>query len=251
MGINKTGGGILKNYLKAILIVFMIIAMSSAAFLIYTNIYYRANPEVDRILKSDYITVLEEQDMIVFRGEESTDTGLVFYPGGKVEYKSYLPLMEKLSKRGISSVLVEMPFNLAVFDKDAADLAFKALPDVENWFLGGHSLGGAMASDYIDETDEDLDGLILLGSYPDKYLDIPTLIIYGSNDLVLDKRKLKDSTDEIVEINGGNHAYFGNYGEQRGDGRASISREEQQNITVDAITEFIDSVENLKQRKAK
>lgn len=231
----------MKKYLKGVLIFFITIAILITAFFIYTNIYYKASDEVNSILKSDYVTVLKDKGMIVFRGENSQDIGLVFYPGGKVEYTSYMPLLEKLSKRGVSSVLVEMPFNLAVFDKDAAELAFRELPDVKEWFLGGHSLGGAMASDYLKDVDDKVQGLILLGSYPVGDATSPKLIVYGSEDLGLDLDKIDEKKDTVLEISGGNHAYFGNYGEQKGDGKALISREQQQDITVDAIMNFIDS----------
>lgn len=230
----------MRKYLRGVLIVFIIIALSVTAFLIYTNIYYKASDEVNDILKSNYASVVKDNDMIVFRGEGESNVGLVFYPGGKVEYKSYVPLMEKLSKRGVSSVLVEMPFNLAVFDKDAAEMAFKELPNINNWFIGGHSLGGVMASDYLKDADIKIEGLILLGSYEVIDLSVPKLIVYGSEDLVLDKSTIDSSKQDVLEIKGGNHAYFGNYGEQKGDGQALISRDEQQDQTVDAIIDFIE-----------
>ena len=240
----------LRKYLRGVLIVFIMISISVTAFLVYTNIYYRASSEVNDILKTDYVSVIPENDMIIFRGEGDSDIGLVFYPGGKVEYKSYIPLMQKLSKRGVSSVLVEMPFNLAVFDKDAAEMAFKELPQINNWFIGGHSLGGAMASNYLNDADVEIKGLILLGSYAVEDSSVPTLIVYGSEDSVLDKTKVDSSKEDVLEIKGGNHAYFGNYGEQKGDGSASISREQQQDQTVDAIMAFIEKQKlNLENKK--
>ena len=180
----------LRKYLRGVLIVFIMISISVTAFLVYTNIYYRASSEVNDILKTDYVSVIPENDMIIFRGEGDSDIGLVFYPGGKVEYKSYIPLMQKLSKRGVNSVLVEMPFNLAVFDKDAAEMAFKELPQINNWFIGGHSLGGAMASNYLNDADVEIKGLILLGSYAVEDSSVPTLIVYGSEDSVIDKKNV-------------------------------------------------------------
>jgi len=49
---------------------------------------------------------------------------------------------------------------------------------------------------------------------------------------------LPRKTNEII-IPGGCHAYFGNYGEQEGDGIPEISRRQQQDITVKEITDFI------------
>ena len=76
-----------------------------------------------------------------------------------------------------------------------------------------------------------LDGLILLGAYPINDADIPTIAIYGSEDMGLDEAKLA-AAQVKYEILGGNHAYFGNYGEQKGDGTASITRDSQQEQAV-------------------
>jgi predicted alpha/beta-hydrolase family hydrolase len=133
-----------------------------------------------------------------------------------------------------------MPFHLAVFGVNSAEPVYDLVPEVTQWYLGGHSLGGAMASSYVGKHEEDLKGLILLGAYPVKDSILPTLAIYGSEDKVLNKDKLTLAKTK-VEIAGGNHAYYGNYGEQKGDGIATISREEQQNQCVELISKFIQS----------
>ncbi|GIO86825.1 hypothetical protein J25TS5_37570 [Paenibacillus faecis] len=173
--------------------------------------------------------------------ESPGSPGLIFYPGGKVEAAAYAPLLQKLAQHGITCVLMEMPFNLAVLDANAADRAFAQLPQVKRWYIGGHSLGGAMAGSYAGAHADKLEGLILLGAYSAAALpeDLPTLAIYGSEDRVLDRSKLPVSPNTLLEIAGGNHAYFGDYGEQKGDGTAAISREEQQRQTAEAIVKFM------------
>jgi hypothetical protein len=131
-----------------------------------------------------------------------------------------------------------MPFHLAVFDVNAADGIMEQFPEITSWYMGGHSLGGAMASSYAVKHSEEVAGLILLAAYPVNKSDIPAVIIYGSEDKVLNRDKLKGLTG-LVEIQGGNHAQFGNYGFQKGDGTASISSEEQQIETVQAIVDFL------------
>jgi pimeloyl-ACP methyl ester carboxylesterase len=131
-----------------------------------------------------------------------------------------------------------MPFNLAVFDINAAEEVYPRFSDIDTWYIGGHSLGGAMASSYADGASKKLAGIILLGAYSVGEESIPTLAIYGSQDQVLDKSKLNPSQLQFM-IEGGNHANFGNYGNQKGDGVASISREEQQQKTVDSILNFM------------
>ena len=103
-------------------------------------------------------------------------------------------------------------------------------------------MGGAMASAYAEKNIEKVKGLILLGAYPINQAALSTLVVYGSEDVKLDKTKLEGIANKL-EIAGGNHAYFGNYGEQAGDGKASITREEQQAQAVKAILAFVNSSE--------
>ncbi len=156
---------------------------------------------------------------------------------------AYLPLMEKLAKQGITTVLIKMPFNLAVFNINAADKVYQKFSNITSWYIGGHSLGGAMASSYISKNPDKLNGIVLMGAYPLSNNDIPMINIYGSEDNIINKKNLELSKNKI-EILGGNHGYFGNYGEQKGDGKASISREEQQDKTVSLIIQFINDTQN-------
>lgn len=229
-----------KRYKIAAVIIGAILIILAGGFYIYTLDYYRADDLAVETLASDGNEVQTQGNIMVFYPDSVKDngTGLIFYPGGKVEPTAYVPLLTKLSQNGITCVLVKMPFNLAVFDVGAADSVYGKFPDIKNWYIGGHSLGGAMASSYVGNNSDKVRGLILLGAYPVNHSDIPTLAIYGSEDIALDKTKLA-GTENKLEIQGGNHAYFGDYGEQKGDGTASISRDEQQALAVDAIVKFI------------
>jgi len=224
---------------KVAIIVLVLILVLIGSFYIYTLDYYRADDYVIEAYSSN-VNVKSEDNMTIFYPDKDADKGigLIFYPGGKVEAIAYAPLLQNISNNGITCVLVEMPLNLAVFDINAADKVYSAIPDIDQWYLAGHSLGGAMASSYVDKNADKLDGLILLGAYPIDDADIPTLAIYGSEDEGLDITKL-EHTENKFEIAGGNHAYFGDYGEQKGDGTASIAREEQQEKTVEMIINFI------------
>jgi hypothetical protein len=210
------------------------------AFYIYTLDYYRADDYALEVFSGDDVNIKREENRITVYPNEPIDENkaLIFYPGGKVEAIAYIPLLEQIANRGITCILVEMPFNLAVFNINAADSVYAQYPEIEKWYIAGHSLGGAMASSYMADNSEKVNGLILLGAYPVNDAVVPTLAIYGSEDIQLDLTKLED-TENKVEIEGGNHAYFGNYGEQKGDGTATISREEQQSIAVEEIVTFI------------
>ena len=231
-----------KKKLKIILLSFLaVLILLFGGFYVYTLDYYRTSGHAAQTLAG-----LNDQqvemigDTIIFYPDKPLDSGsaLIFYPGGKVEYTAYVPLLEQLAQRGLTCVLVKMPFNLAVFGINRADSVYAELPEIKDWYLAGHSLGGAMASSYAGKNSDKLDGLILLGAYPVNDSDIPTIAIYGSEDINLDRTKLVNTANQ-VEIVGGNHAYFGDYGEQKGDGIATISREEQQKQAVDAIMRFI------------
>lgn len=174
--------------------------------------------------------------------------GFIFYPGGKVEHKAYIPLMESLASRGVLCVLVKMPFHLAVFDMDAADGIQEQYPEIENWYIGGHSLGGAMAATYLSECVDSYEGLILLGAYSTEDFsesDISVLSVYGSEDGVLNREKYEECKSNLpadfqeVVIDGGCHAYFGMYGPQKGDGTPTISNMEQIEMTADAVIGMI------------
>jgi len=223
-----------------LLAVIAVIIILIGAFYIYTLDYYRATDDVHQLINSQKQRIEVNDKIIVVKPQATNDKeiGLIFYPGGKVEAIAYLPLLYQLSQKGITCFLTEMPFNLAVFKVDAAERVFEENPDINTWFIAGHSLGGAMASNYMKRNYNKVAGMILLGAYPINDANVPTLAIYGSQDIMLDLTKLED-TENKLEISGGNHAYFGNYGEQKGDGQASISREEQQAITVEKMMAFI------------
>ncbi|MBQ8619541.1 MAG: alpha/beta hydrolase [Clostridia bacterium] len=186
----------------------------------------------------------------VFMPEEVRG-GLIFYPGGLVDHRAYAPLMQALCDRGVLCLLVQMPLDLAVLDMNAADGLQEMHPEADCWLIGGHSLGGAMAASYAGEHADVCDGLVLLGAYSTTDLsgtELSVLSVYGSEDGVLNREKYDECLkhypqdfEEIV-IEGGCHAYFGDYGVQKGDGVPMITREAQIEITADAIAAMYDSV---------
>lgn len=227
----------IKRRYKIAIVLIAIMSILIGVFLGYIFSYYEADVAIETISKTNEIKT--EDNMTILSPSTPSHTAFIFYPGAKVEETAYLPLLNQLCEKGITCILIKMPFNLAIFNVNAADNVFTKLPDIKNWYIGGHSLGGAMASSYASKNLDKINGVILLGAYI--YGEVPAekaLIIYGSNDEILDKSKLT-TTENTVIIPGGNHAYFGNYGEQKGDGAGSISREEQQKRTVEAILNFI------------
>ena len=207
---------------------------------IYLGDYYRADAEA--------ISLTDGMEGDLIWAPENAEAGLIFYPGGKVDHAAYAPLMEALADRGILCVVTEMPFHLAVLDIDAAAGIQSQYPEVERWYIGGHSLGGSMAAAYLDSCEEDYEGLILLAAYSTADLSkspLEALSIYGSEDQVMDRenyeqyrQNLPADFQELV-IDGGCHAGFGLYGSQEGDGVPAITAQEQIAITAGAIAEMV------------
>lgn len=213
---------------------------------IYLGNYYHADMEaVNAFLPLNTVEMETLEEGTVVFAPETANTGIIFYPGGKVEHTAYIPLMKALASNGILCILVEMPFRLAVFDINAADGFQERYPTVQSWYIGGHSLGGSMAAAYLATHTDAFDGLILLGAYSTKDLSdtqLKVLSIYGSEDRVLNLEKYAECKANLplncVEkiIDGGCHAYFGSYGTQNGDGTPTISNQTQIEITAQAMT---------------
>lgn len=225
----------------------MIFAIGASFF--YLSDSYSPNQEaISSLISSEELLVEEKENYTAFIPQEKAGSqALIFYQGGKVEEEAYAKLLRKIATAGIPSYIVKMPFNLAVFDIDAANQVIEKEKENEEWFLAGHSLGGAMAASYASDHSEKLKGLILLASYSsvdlrDKNLSL--LSIYGTEDKILDQEKYLENKKFLphlteVEIEGGNHAYFGSYGEQEGDGEAEIPSSEQISKTAKEIIDFI------------
>lgn len=248
--------------------VFVVVAFTFAV-MSYVNHYYEATEIAEQAMKGNSrVEVVESDDYYLFLPdeEERTGDGIIFYPGGKVEERAYAPLMLSLAECGYEVYLMRMPARLAVLRPNAADLVIGRVPEAaepstdstaetdsagagqpegkRRWILMGHSLGGAMAANYAGKHSDEVSLLVLLAAYSTADLSdtgIDVLSFYGSEDGVLNREKYdknraklpKDTAESVID--GGNHAGFGFYGEQKGDGPALISREEQQEAVVDAL----------------
>ena len=228
--------------------VILAVAITVGACAIYLGDYYRADNEAIGAFLPQSATWNEEFGRIVFEPEGATK-GFIFYPGGKVEYTAYIPLMQACAEEGILCVLVKMPFNLAVLDVNAADGIQKKYPEIEEWYIGGHSLGGSMAASYLADHAENYEGLILLGSYSTADLsgtNLAVLSVFGSEDRVMNREKYEESKSNLPSnfteyiIDGGCHAYFGMYGAQDGDGKPTVTNEEQIRLTVENIVKIME-----------
>lgn len=226
------------------IILFLIIFIGG--FFVYGQIYYHAEkPALDCLNGTDDANISKSSNGL-FIDSAGNDTAIIFYPGAKVEYTSYLPILTDLAGEGIDSYLVEMPFNLAFMGANSADEIIENT-NYTHYFMAGHSLGGAMAGKYVNQTSNNITGLIYLSAHIEQEIDIPILSIRGTNDGIINlesyqkaKPMMKNLTEVLIE--GGNHAQFGYYGNQSGDGNATITPESQQHQSEDAIVKFIDKI---------
>lgn len=235
-----------------------LVGASLAALLVVASVGFYAWTRVARYPASSAAIVLADpahtdRGWYVFEPVGEPAAGFIFYPGGLVDPAAYGPLMHRLSDGGVLAVVVPMPLDLAVFGVNRADDVIAAYPDVDTWVIGGHSLGGAMAAEYLKKKPDAVDGMVFLASYPSESTDLSAisakvLSIYGTEDGVAGDvferslQRLPDGTSREV-IEGGNHSQFGYYGPQKGDGIASLSREEQQRLTTSAILRLVGALQ--------
>ena len=232
------------------------LAILAGVVIVYFGMSYQPGDTAAAALEDmGSVQVTETEEYILFDGA-GTEDALVFYPGARVEAAAYSPLMMRLAENGTDCFLCKMKYNFAMLDADAAE----GVRDVagnnsyRHWYLGGHSLGGVTAAGLVtqgetaDET-SDWDGIVLLAAYPNAPITVPAILIYGTNDGIVEPEEYgrivedglwpEDFTE--VRLEGGNHAQFGDYGEQNGDNEAELLFDEQLDQTADAITEWIEA----------
>ena len=213
-----------------------------------------AQPE-DTAMQSLKAAQETEEGWLVFLPPDfNLQTGLILYPGGRVDYRAYAPHAQAIANGGFTVVLVPMPLNFAFLGIDRAGDVMALFPQIETWAVGGHSLGGAMAAEFAKNNLDLVDGLVLWASYPAENTDfsntdLPVLSIYASNDGLASLEEIEGSKERLpdkavfVEISGANHAGFGWYGPQRGDGELEISKMAQQDLVVEATIVFLNGLE--------
>lgn len=236
------------RYTVPFLVVFAISGCSSAA--------------LDQDVPTD-ISVTETGRYFALAPEEGADAGLIFYPGGRVDPYAYVELCsEYVERTGHAAFIARMPLDLAVLGATVGVDIVDEHPEIARWSAAGHSLGGVMAANLVSENRGTFEALTLLAAYPTEGDELndwdgQAVVLTGENDDVLnaeafaegiermpDERVTVDFLSEVgtgdfntflYEIPGANHAQFGNYGEQNGDGVADISRAEQHTIVVDFL----------------
>jgi hypothetical protein len=232
-----------------LLILLIIIVIALVSFAVYVSDYYPADSRALNALSStNFYTVDNNDNFITFTPlQNKSNTGVIIYPGGKVEAESYAVIASQLAANGYMTVIVKMPFNLVIFDTNKANKVITNHTEIQNWVIAGHSLGGVFASDYALKQDK-IKGVIYLAAYPSanaSNASFKSISIRGSLDNLTTSVDISKNLDKFpantlfITIPGGNHYNVGDYGAQAGDNNSTITREEQQKFTVVYILEFL------------
>lgn len=242
----------LKQFWWAILLAVILIAVGG--FVVWANAAAPPSPvALSALVGDERVAVNSGSPYWTFQpvAEGGLPIGLIFYPGGRVDARAYAPLARAVAEAGYLTVIVPMPLNLAVFDLNAADRVRADFPLITLWAIGGHSLGGAMAAQYACSHPATVQGLIFTASYPPCDLassSIRVTSIYGTLDGLASASQVEASAAQLppnttfVRLDGGNHAQFGDYGDQAGDNPATLPRDDQRTQTVAAIVTLLSSL---------
>jgi Alpha/beta hydrolase family len=197
---------------------------------------YRANQlALSALQSSSKVQVTTTEEQIVFLPRDGASVGLIFYPGARVEAEAYAVFLHEIARWGCAAFVPKMPLGLAVFGEDRAAMVISASPAIKRWVLGGHSMGGGVACDFV-ATHRNVSGLLLYGTFCgcdlSRRRDLAVTLIYGTHDAVITPAQVNSARPKLpaqtrsVAIEGGIHSFFGDYGLQDGDGQATLSREE-------------------------
>jgi pimeloyl-ACP methyl ester carboxylesterase len=243
----------MKTIRSILLALLILVVLAVGAFMLWGSTPSGPMPEALAALQSDATVTVKTTPWLEFTpGGQQPQTGFIFYPGGHVDYRAYAPLARAIAAQGYLVVIPPMPLSLAVFSPAKAAEIIAAHPEIQSWAVGGHSLGGSMAANYLKKNPGKAQALILYGSYPAgsdnlSASGLKTLSVYGSADggaeAISASRSLLPADTLWVRIEGGNHGQFGWYGPQPGDGAASIDRLQQQDQIVPATVSLLASLE--------
>ena len=237
------------KYILIGLITIFILAVLGLFVWSKTGTYPARKVALSALESTDTVTITQDK-WIVFEPVEETDTGLIFYPGGLVEPTAYAPILHQIAEEGVLVIITPMPLNLAIINTGAANAVIDAYPQISNWIIAGHSLGGASAAIFTENNPQQIDAIALWDSYPPDSADlsdnpISVISIFGTTNNIPntenfnDKKHLLPADTFFFEIEGANHSQFGDYGPQKGDVVASISLSEQHERVAEIMLDFI------------
>lgn len=243
-----------KRALKLFLVIILVIVAICFGFMYsrgWIHGEFKASGSAISIIseKHDNFTVERLENNNLAFVPNDAKVGIILYPGGLVQHEAYTPLMKELADHGILCVMIDAKSGLPIMETSKADGIVEIYPQIEKWYIGGHSMGGLAAASYVSGHLDDFDGLILLAAYSNNDLadsDLDVICIYGSNDGVMNresyeagKAKIPADFEEYV-IEGGCHSFFADYGLKGEETSPAITVEEQVERTVNFIVDFVE-----------
>lgn len=222
-------------------------------FVVWASLARPAEPTALQAVIDDPDVEVALGDVVEVRpADGDVRRGVVFYPGARVTNEAYVATWAPIVEATDTLVLIpEMPLNLAFFGRSRAADLIADRPGIDRWYVGGHSLGGAMAASWLgDQPPDAVDGLVLWASFAtggaglDDRDDLEVLSVAGSRDGLAtpedlaQRRALLPDDAVMVEIAGMNHAQFGRYGDQARDLEPDISDAEALAALTDAHVSF-------------
>ena len=213
-------------------LVALLVVTATGGIVYFSAPLHGTDTAIADVESSPDVTVTQQDETYVLEPADSEPSaGLVFYPGGRVHPDAYLAALAPLAaEANVRVVVVKLPLNLAVLDQNAADQYVEG--SSLDWYVGGHSLGGAMACRYARANPDAVEGLVLFASYCDRDISetgLAVVSVTGSADSVLDRSTYEDNRDNLPpnatvrELQGLNHSQFGHYRGQPDDEASPIS----------------------------
>lgn len=233
-----------------------LVLVAATAFVVWALDPYRAEPEPLARAERDPAVVVERgsDGVLITPAENPSGTGVVFYPGARVEADAYAAAWAPVVARtGVTVVVPDLRLNLAVLDSARGESAVGAAPEVSEWYLGGHSMGGAFAAQHLGSGDGGVEwaGLVLWASYATESAgladrdDLAVLSVAGGRDGVLppsevsERRPHLPGDADVNVVEGMNHAQFGAYGAQSGDAEPELTDAEAHEALAEVTAAFL------------
>jgi len=194
--LRRVGGWLKANWRRIATVLVAVVLVAGGVFVWYFSNPHHAQPaHLDRATDRDDVSVSRDHGGYVIEPAERPDdeprVGLIFYPGGRVHPDAYVPSLAPIAAEANVTVIVpKVRLNLAVLDRKRAAEIMDAHPEIDRWYVGGHSLGGSMACRFARGNADRVEGVVLFASYCDRDVsdsDLDVLSVTGAEDAVLDR----------------------------------------------------------------
>lgn len=241
----KKNSGARSMVLKVLLVAAILVMAGTIGIGDYSHVKY----DVDEFNAQEHSYEIDKAvDEYMAYVPSGATKGIIFYPGGNVEYTAYMEMLDMFAEEGILCVAVHMPKNIPALGVNSADTYIEKYPQIKEWYMLGHDKGGTAAAKYVAKTDKDIKGLGIIASYTKTDLSdkkIKSVVMYGTADAMLSMinykkglSKMPEGYEEVV-IKGANHTFYGHYEVNKEDAISKITREQQQRAVVDAMIKIM------------